>query len=657
MAAATQPRPYRRILTSALHRRFVHASALSLLVCYVVSIAIGDKTSFFWTWFPIGPCGLRAVMIFLSVLLVFVLRVSQMHLGPRTTPSSLSTFRYLFPLQVAHTFCCYLFSAWWFTELYLWSSSKEAQLDIVKRGRSHERPLLNERPIYIHSYHLILACAQATAHLYYDYDQIPVPVTLRSTKSTDQRTHQVLPTSRYIKSALPQRIKCGLMMSVIVAGATPFLYLIFLRQSAWSLSLYFAKLFWSFSRSAAQPDTFFPPGFGPLIIRSLISGSMLVLSWQSANLFFSIFLGKEPLKRGQPLTADAKEPNASLLSGLKAKKHIVKAFALWELGLISQRQPDRRKTIFNEIDGENGSTWSQILVCAKDEIQGITKRIEAHQAPKPGAKPAGQPDGSKPELRTLPRLTDAPKDQNVFATAPKATSRHEKFGEAFGSTAKAYGQSPDWTPTARARAREVFDRASTAMLSPERKQKLLASTQELKRLTGGPSTTYKPEDVHPIIVQILQWCRPLRQTYARRASSIVFGSPESSFTAIVDAVDSLTCMLIASLDEDQYGKVQIDVPPVVSLFTQTIMTLDAFVHQGGLDAHWTDVKFPPSSQPQAQEEARKIPEVELVLDTLQSGLRDLLEAFKPYLRDIGVTGKDLRLAKEAAGIDEDEFAL
>ena len=43
--AAVRPRPYRRILTSALHRRFVHASALAVLVCYVVAFAIGDKSS------------------------------------------------------------------------------------------------------------------------------------------------------------------------------------------------------------------------------------------------------------------------------------------------------------------------------------------------------------------------------------------------------------------------------------------------------------------------------------------------------------------------------------------------------------------------------------------------------------------------------------
>jgi nucleoporin NDC1 len=107
--------------------------------------------------------------------------------------------------------------------------------------------------------------------------------------------------------------------------------------------------------------------------------------------------------------------------------------------------------------------------------------------------------------------------------------------------------------------------------------------------------------------------------------------------------------LVASLAEDQYGKVQADVPPVVRLFTQTIMTLEAFVHNGGLSAHWTDVYFPPSSEPEAQAEARRVPEVELVLDTLKNSLGELLAAFNPYLRDIGLEGKDLRLAKEAAG--------
>ena len=85
--------------------------------------------------------------------------------------------------------------------------------------------------------------------------------------------------------------------------------------------------------------------------------------------------------------------------------------------------------------------------------------------------------------------------------------------------------------------------------------------------------------------------------------------------------------------------------------------MDAFAHHGGLDAHWTDVNFPSSSDPQAQEQARRIPDVEILLTTLRGNLNDLLTAFKPYLRDIGVAGKDLRLAKEAVGIESEELPL
>lgn len=98
----------------------------------------------FWSWFPIGSCGVRAVLLFISSFVIFVLRVGQMHLGSRTTTSSLATLKYLFPLQVAQTFAWYLFSAWWFTEIYIWSSSTGAHLQMVNRGRyvtCHEQSL------------------------------------------------------------------------------------------------------------------------------------------------------------------------------------------------------------------------------------------------------------------------------------------------------------------------------------------------------------------------------------------------------------------------------------------------------------------------------------------------------------------------------------
>lgn len=580
-----------------------------------------------------------------------------MHIGPRTASSSFGVFRSFSVFQIAQTFGWYIFSAWWFTLIYVWSSSPDANLQLVKQGKPHERPTLNERPIYLHSFHIVLACVQAIFHLYHDYDRVPVPIAEHGSRKTDERTHPVRPTMKYLQDDLPRHLADGAFRGISVAVATLLVYPIFFRQTAWGWSLYMAKLFWSFQRSAAEPQSFVPTIFPYFFFRTLLPGLLLVLCWQSSNLFYSVFIGKEPLKRGQPLTADAKDPNGSLLSGLKAKKEVAKTFALWELGLISQRIPDRRKTIFNEIDREHGSAWSQVLASLTEVIQAVNTRIEESKNPTPAANPAPQIAKPEPVLHNLPRLTDPIKDDNIFTTAPKATSRQDRFGDAFSSTAKSFGQSEDWTPTARARVRDAFDRASSVVLSPEQKQKYLAAPQKFKLLTGGPPTTYKPEDVNPVLVQFLRSPigQPFRQTYAQRLCAIVFGTPESSLCMIVDAVECLTRLLIASLIEDPYGKVQADVPAALRLLTQTILSLNAFVHQGGLDAHWTDVNFPASSNPQAQEGARRVPEVEILLVTLRGGLNDLLTAFKPYLRDIGVAGKDLRLAKEAAGVESDEL--
>lgn len=88
-----------------------------------------------WAWFPIGACGIRTILLFLSSLVVFVLRVGQMHIGSRTTSSPISTFKYLVPLNILQTFGWYLFSAWWFSEIYKWSVPTDVHMEWVKRAR------------------------------------------------------------------------------------------------------------------------------------------------------------------------------------------------------------------------------------------------------------------------------------------------------------------------------------------------------------------------------------------------------------------------------------------------------------------------------------------------------------------------------------------
>src|SRR5436190_11457612 len=115
---------------------------------------------------------------------------------------------------------------------------------VVSNGSSspYERPKLNERPIYLHCYYILLALVQSTLHLYFDWDQVPVPVTKRTPESADQRTHIVEPLLTRIRKAIPQIFYDVVVRSVITAVVGPFIYMLLLRRVAWSWTLYVAKL-------------------------------------------------------------------------------------------------------------------------------------------------------------------------------------------------------------------------------------------------------------------------------------------------------------------------------------------------------------------------------------------------------------------------------
>lgn len=500
-------------------------------------------------------------------------------------------------------------------------------------------------------------------HLYYDWDRLDIPITTPSDRSEDKRTHPLRPILSQIAISSPLIFRQAVIRSGLTSILGPFVYMILLRKRAWSFTLYFAKMFWNFPRSADDPPGLIPPLHTSLLFRSAVSGVFLLVMWQMSNLLFSVFLGQAPLKKGLPLTNGAKDPNGSLINGLKAKRGTLVAFALWELCLISQDFADRRKGIFSDIDREGGSAWSQVLNATSEILKGISTRITDFQAAPPATAPisapkeaaeVSQPPSSGPVQ--LPRLSSALKEDNIFLTMPRGNSRPDKFEAAFGTVAKSYGQSADWTPSAKAIARQAFDRASAIVLSPEQKQKISASAQELKQLTSATVDTTQAGNssgiLHPFLQKLLRSPvgAPLRRSYARRLREVVLGSPYEQTACIIDASESLARLLVASLSEDQFGKVQNDVPAVVRLFTDTILTLESFTSDKGLNVHWTDVDFPVKADEETKKNARKVENVELVLCSLKHNLSELLAAFRPYLSNVGVVGKDLRLARQAAGL-------
>ncbi len=435
-----------------------------------------------------------------------------------------------------------------------------------------------------------------------------------------------------------------LSMSMIVTG--PVIYSLVIRETAWNWTLFFAKLLWKLPRSSNPPDV--PPYHISLILRSVFAGFLLVLLWEVSNVVFGAYVAQEPLKKGHPLTDDSKDPNGSLLTGLKAKKDVPKVitrlsfvcepvlnlhqtFAFWELLYISQCFPVRRKSFFEDIDRPGGPAWTQILNASLDIIQGVNSRaIEFQNPPASGPPPAQQQGNPQP----LPRLTAPLNQGNIFTSSPPPTNRREKAAVGLGNMTKSLNQ-------------KQATQGSQSPLSP--KVKGLLTNGADKVMTKERQQSFSPSATrNQIYGYILRFLRsplgvPFRQTLARRATVVVLGSPYGEISTIVDAIDSITRLSISSLTEDPFGKVQKDVPTIIRTLMRSIPHLEAL--KQNLQPHWTDVEY-------NDQGSRRVEEVDIIIGSLRGGLREVLRAFGEYAENLGLGVGEMRVARETAAVGE-----
>lgn len=249
-----------------------------------------------------------------------MLRVGQLHVGLRTTNSPFQTFQqYTFRSQTVHTAVWYAFSAWLFSEVYIFSASNSANIRWVTESRNGERPKLNERPIYLTSYLIMLALVQTGFHLFYDYDRVDMPLTKTKPESaSDQLAHLIVPPSAQLKIVLPVLVASALKRALLMTMAWPFIYSIMIREIAWNWTLPLAKLLWSLPRSTALPTV--APFHFLFLGRTFAAGFLLIMMWEMGNAAFSAYVAQEPLKNERPITYESRDPNGSLLTGLKGKK-------------------------------------------------------------------------------------------------------------------------------------------------------------------------------------------------------------------------------------------------------------------------------------------------------------------------------------------------
>ncbi|TGO84220.1 hypothetical protein BPOR_0533g00020 [Botrytis porri] len=620
MPPAVRIRPYKDFLTPALHRRFALATAVLAAVCYVEAVWIGEWNSFLWSWFPLGRAGIRTGLFFTCAFMIFILRVAQLH--------------------TVQTALWYLFSAWFFSEIYVWSVSESAGLNRIKLAAKTSRPILNEKPIYLTVFLLFNALVQAGFHLWYDYDRIDIPLTKTGPEvSSEQPSHTtVLPMIQLKAKAMPLAIQCLKRVS-IMAVVSPFIYSMNIsvpipfilpiytfniRESVWGFTRSFAKIFWNLPKAATPPSEL--PFHWTMVLRTVIAGLMLTLLWEFGNLAFSIYVAQAPLKNDRPITYESRDPNGSLLTGLKGKKLQTRAFAFWELVEIAQRYQGRRKAIFEDIDRVGGSAWSQILATCLETVNEINQRIEEYDPKKqaPVIKVYEEHETIEP-ISSLPRLlTESLKDEprgGLVEKSEPAESRSRRYLEAVGSFAKTQGElSP---PDKISRRRQLKD---------DKKSEAIKAAL--------PTKFQQPEGLQnilreqAIIILKLPFGKPFRQEYRKEIASVVLGTPYGDLGIIVDAIDSITRFAVCSLVEDKYGKVQKDIKDIVETYTKTIIQVQNF--RIGLGAHWTDV-----------EGRQESPEVDLLLAVLKSGLRELVDSFGDYSVELRINQTALRAAREA----------
>ena len=171
----------------------------------------------------------------------------------------------------------------------------------------------------------MLAVLQSGLHLYNNYDSATLPVTQAKTNANSgqppKREHPVF----QIKATIPNLVLDIFIRAIGMAFLGPIAYALFIRRAAWSCSLYFAALLWDVPPSQLS---YIPPYHYSLILRSAFSSFLLTSLWEFANATFSAYLTQEPMKAEQPLTSASKDPNASLLNGLKAKREVIRVSSM-----------------------------------------------------------------------------------------------------------------------------------------------------------------------------------------------------------------------------------------------------------------------------------------------------------------------------------------
>lgn len=291
--------------------------------------------------------------------------------------------------------------------------------------------------------------------------------------------------------------------------------------------------------------------------------------------------------------------------------------------MITEAFPDRRKTIYNELDRKKAPTFQQVTDVCLSEIRLLIERINVGLDPNYNPLPSTSQQPLDAPVALVPQISKPLQANKQIATLPAPpTSKWERIEAATAGIAKSHS-----TPgnAQQAYGREVLNKG-------------MKKAHEGAQQAESAFTLYH----NKLISSYLGW--PFRHSLQRTAKLVVLGAPYSRISLICNAITALTNLATFSLTNDELGRFHEGVPAIIRIFTAAINKIDEYLAK--VEIHWSD--HVTLKKPEAEQ--RKIPEVEKVRECLREGLERILSSFNEFLSGLGMSKLEILDAKKAVGV-------
>lgn len=294
--------------------------------------------------------------------------------------------------------------------------------------------------------------------------------------------------------------------------------------------------------------------------------------------------------------------------------------AFWELALITDAFPDRRKTIYSEMERKRAPTFQQITDFCLAEVELLINRLNVGLDPTYQSAAGSAAPPPTPSVNLVPQISQPLKDdKQVIALPPKPSTKWEHFEATTSGIAKMHSSPGN---SQQAYGREAINKGMKKAQEGAQQAESVASTASTKILSSPFGYVFS-------------------RSLPRRAKLVVLGAPYSRISLICNAITALTNLAVFSIAEDAIGRFHESIPAIIRTFSTAISKID--VYMTSLEIHWSDKDT--LAKPEA--ERRNVPEVDKVRKCLQQGLGDILGSFGQYLSGMGMNALEILDAQKA----------